>query len=250
MTLPRTESNALFFLLEGEMYGHFNEFRDKGFRGGDILYLPKYSAIEITSHTACRWLTCIFEVPHNVCNKLDFHRYAPLCEKIEYTMAPGTIRPQMQVFLDGLIYSLCNGISCEHYHELKQNEMFLIFRWFYSKEELALLFYPMIGRSLDFKAIVLGSHLYVKSVDDLAKNLNMSRSTFDSRFKQEFGMSAGQWMLKQKANHIRHYMSNPEVTISDAMIKFDFNSPTHFTRFCKQQFGTTPSELIALVRGK
>jgi len=244
------EFNCLFFLLEGEIYGDFNGFQEKTFKAGDIFYLPKHSAVDIKDHTDCRYLTCIFEVPHNVCDKLNFHNYASLCRKIDYTMAPGKIRPQMQVFLDNLIYYLRNGINCEHYHELKQNEMFLIFRWFYPKEEMAALFYPMIGNSLDFKAVVLSSYTQVKNVNDLAKILNMGRSTFDSHFKQEFGMPPGQWLLKQKANHVRHYMSDPEATFSDVMVKFDFNSPTHFTRFCKQQFGCTPSELMARVRTK
>jgi AraC-like DNA-binding protein len=52
-------------------------------------------------------------------------------------------------------------------------------------------------------------------------------------------------MLQQKAKHIKFDMLAPEVTLGDIILKYDFNSPTHFTRFCKQQFGCTPSEMMA-----
>lgn len=241
--------NHLVFILDGEVTGNFNTFDNRTFRAGDIVYLPKFSVMEIKRHTDCRLLTCMFEVPHNVCDKLNFHHFAPLCEKMEYTMAPAATRPQMKQFVDTMVYYLQNGINCEHFHELKQNEMFLLFRWFYPKQELAGLFYPMVGKSLDFKAVVMGNYTKVKNVNDLANILHMGRSSFDAQFKEEFGTSPGQWLLKQKANHIRHYMSDPEVTISDVIQKYEFNSPTHFTRFCKQQFGCPPSELMASIRG-
>lgn len=240
--------NSLIFLVEGEIRGNCNEFENLYFKAGDIIYLPKHSDTEIKSHTDCKYLSCMFEVPHNVCDKLNFHNFAPLCDSMEYKMAPGKIVPQMAKFVETLIYYLRNGINCEHFHELKQNEMFFIFRWFYSKQELAELFYPMVGRSLDFKAVILGNYQKVNSVNDLANIVHMGRSNFDATFKSEFGMPPGQWLLKQKAKHIRYDMANPEITISDVIQKYNFNSHTHFTRFCKQQFGTTPSELITAVR--
>jgi len=240
--------NCVIFVLEGEMWGDFGEFKDKHFRAGDILYVPKNTVEQVKGHTDSRFLICMFEMPHNVCDKLNFHSYAPLCEQMEYTMQPVAIRPQMQQFVDSMVYYLRNGINCEHYHELKQKEMFLVFRWFYPKEELAALFHPMIGKSLDFKALVMSNYPRVKNVNELANILNMGRSSFDMQFKEEFGMPPGHWLLKQKANHIRHYMSDPDVTISDVILKYNFNSPTHFTRFCKQQFGVTPSELMTTIR--
>jgi AraC-like DNA-binding protein len=36
----------------------------------------------------------------------------------------------------------------------------------------------------------------------------------------------------------------PEVTISDAMDKFHFNSPSHFNRFCRRYFGESPGVIL------
>ena len=108
-------------------------------------------------------------------------------------------------------------------------ELFLLFRGFYRKEELAYLFHPIVGKSLDFRSLILENYLKVDQVDGLAKIAGMGRTNFNNKFKEEFGISPHQWLLKQKAKHVRLYK---------------FNSATHFTRFCKQQFGCTPSELL------
>ncbi len=60
----------------------------------------------------------------------------------------------------------------------------------------------------------------------------------------EFGMPAGKWLLERKAQHLMHRMAEPGVTLSDIMIQFDFNSPSQLTRFCKQNLGQTPTEII------
>ena len=242
------EGNYILFVVDGSLRISCNEYLNRVFEKGTIVYLPKSAVIDIQAREESQVLYCLFEVPHNVCDKLNFHSFKSLCEQMTYDFEPTVIRPQMQTFVDTLIYYLRNGINCEHFHELKQNEMFLIFRWFYPKEELASFFHPMIGNSLDFKAVVLGNYTKVDNVSDLAKIVHMSRSSFDAAFKDEFGMPPRQWMLKQKANHIRYDLSEPNATIGDVIFKYGFNSATHFTRFCKQQFGSTPTELIASLR--
>jgi AraC-like DNA-binding protein len=128
--------------------------------------------------------------------------------------------------------------------------MTLIFRWFYSKEQLAQLFYPIVGQSLDFKAFVLDNYLRARNIQELTNLAMMGRSSFDIKFKKEFGMSPGQWLLKQKAKHIKIQMAMPGVTVSDIMMKFDFNSPTHFSRFCSQHFGCPPAKMIAALQAE
>lgn len=236
--------NMLLFFLEGDGMISCNEFKDKHFKAGEVAFIPKSAVSTIIPSSDIKALTCVFDVPNNICDKMHLQSYYKLCQKIEYNFQPVAIKPQMQSFLDSMAYYLEQGINCEHFHEIKQQEMFLILRWFYKKEELAQLLYPIIGQSLDFKALVLENYLRVENVSELAELANMGRSNFDIRFRKEFGMPAGKWMLNQTAKHVRHYLSKPGTTISDVMIKFNFNSPTHFTRFCKQQFGCTPTELI------
>jgi len=240
--------NYLVFILKGSVDVGYRKYTGRNFKSWDIVFMAKHAGIDFKMKETGAVLVARFDVPINVCDKLTFKSYWQYCQKIEYDFQPSLITPQMKYFIDGMVYYLKNGISCEHFYEIKQSEMFLIFRWFYQKEELAKLFYPIIGKRMDFRAVVLENYMNVGSVGELANIACMSRSKFDTVFKEEFGMPPGEWMLRQKANHIRYYLSDPDATISDAIVKFGFNSSTHFTRFCKQYLGSPPKEYMAKLR--
>lgn len=236
--------NVLIFVHYGELVFDHDEFSNRKFTSGQMAFLPKGSYTKVQALADAGVLTGIFDTVSNLCDKFNLHSYWPLCREMDYDFTPTEIRPQLHTFLDTLRYYLNEGVNCEHFHEMKLQEMFLVLRWFYPKEMLARLFYPIIGNSLDFKSLVLENYLKVENVSQLAELSHMGRSHFDAVFKREFGMPARQWMLRQIGKHVKYHLSDPDATISDVMIKFNFNSPTHFTRFCKQQFNCTPTELI------
>jgi AraC-like DNA-binding protein len=236
--------NYLGFVLEGEQVVSYNEFKDRHLQAGDMILIPSMAKFKGLPLSKGRMLICMFDLPKNICDKFNLHSYWPLCKEIGYDFRPAKIVPQMATFLESMVYYLQQGVNCEHFHEMKQQEMMLILRWFYTKEQIAELFWPMIGNSLDFKALILENHNKVTNVSELAELAHMSRSSFDEAFKKEFCVPAGKWLLQRKAQHVLHRMSEPGVTLSDIMIKFDFSSPSQLTRFCKQHFGRTPSEIM------
>ena len=242
--------NYLMFLLEGEVIVNCNEFVDRHFKKDDIFFMPRAAETKIIAATDCKLMVCVFDVMQNACEKFNLHSCWVISKDLKYDFQPIKIIPQVEAFLAHLIYCLNEGVKCEHFHSIMQQEMTLILRWFYPREQLAQLFYPILGQSIDFKAFVLDNHMKVKNSQELANLSMMGRSSFDIKFKAEFGMPPGQWMLKQKAKHIKIHMAMPGVNISDIMIKFDFNSATHFTRFCKQHFGCPPSELMAKLQAE
>ncbi|MCD8270337.1 MAG: hypothetical protein LUD46_19140 [Parabacteroides sp.] len=67
-------------------------------------------------------------------------------------------------------------------HEVKQLELFLLLRGFYKKEELANLFYSIIGQSIDFRSLVMENYLKVDHVDELAQIARMGRTNFNNKF--------------------------------------------------------------------
>ena len=139
-------------------------------------------------------------------------------------------------------------MSCAHLHEMKQRELFFYLRGFYSKEEIAGLFYPIVSRSFDFRNFVFENYRKVHSLKELIDLSPMSRSTFLRRFKSEFNDTAHDWMLKQTCQRIVGEIACPETTIKDLMAKFGFDSHSSFNRFCKANFHCTPSELIRRYR--
>jgi AraC-like DNA-binding protein len=241
--------NYLGFILEGRQLLDCNEFKERRFEAGEIVMIPKMAKFAGRALTKGRMLICVFDVPKNICDRFNLQSYWPICKEINYDFRAIGIVPQMISFIDTLVYYLQQGVNCEHFHEMKQQEMLLILRWFYTKEQVAELFYPIIGHSLDFKALVLENYNKVANVNELAALSSMSRSSFDEAFKKEFGMPAGKWLLQRKAQDVLYQMSKPGATLSDIMIQFDFSSPSHMTRFCKQHFGRTPSEIMQYLAG-
>ncbi len=246
----RLEYNQLVFLSAGQARVVCNESGERVFHGGEIALLPRHADVSAHIRHRSRLTVCTFDLVKNPCDKLFLESCEALSPSEEHPPAPVPIRPHMARFLDQLGYYLRNGINCEHLHEIKQKEMFLIFKWFYPKEELARLFRPMAGKSTGFKARILENYEKAGNVDALARQLGMSRSNFDVRFKEEFGLPPGQWMLKQKAAHILHAMAFPDTTFGDVIDRFGFSSPSQFTRFCRRQFGRTPTEILTGMRAE
>lgn len=240
----------LIFFLEGEAVICCNEQINRIIRPDEFILIPKSSDFSCRIVSTSDIVIFTFDRFPGVCNKLELQSLAPFCENMEYDFQPTEIYPFLHSFLDTIIGYLECKMNCKHLHEIKAFELFLLLRGFYKKEELAYLFYPIVGKSLDFRSLILENYLKVEHVDDLANVARMGRTNFNNKFREEFGISPLQWILKQKAKHVRFKLAEPGNTLSDIMRLYNFNSATHFTRFCKQQFGCTPSELLRQLKSE
>lgn len=234
----------LIFFLKGEALISSNEYRNRSIKSNEFILIPKSTDFSCRIISVSDIVIFTFNSFPGVCNKLELQSLTHYRDKIQYDFEPTVIRPYLKRFLNTLIEYLQCGMNCKHMHEVKQLELFLLLRGFYKKEELANLFYPIIGQSIDFRSLVMENYLKVDHVDELAQIARMGRTNFNNKFREEFGTSPHQWILKQKAKHVRFKLSEPGSTLSDVMRIYKFNSATHFTRFCKQQFGCTPTDLL------
>jgi AraC-like DNA-binding protein len=244
-----TSFNHLLFLRNGLLTIDCNEYTDRIIKKDECILIPKAAQMSCKALQDAELLVMTFDVMQNVCDKVMLHSYRPFYAQITYNFTPTSIRHPLISFIDLLVTYLNGGIGCEHLHEIKEKEFFLVLRRCYSKEEIMNLLYPIIGIS-DFKSFVLENYRAVNNVSELVDLSGMGRTAFDCKFREVFGISARQWMLKQIATHIRYKAMDPEITIKDIMNEFKFNSATHFNRFCKQQFDCTPGELLRRYKAK
>ena len=70
---------------------------------------------------------------------LDEVQNTPLC------FEPLSVRAPLDTFLHLLESYLQAGVNCKHLHELKERELFIIFRTAYTKSEIIQLLYPIMG---------------------------------------------------------------------------------------------------------
>ncbi|MDR1557073.1 MAG: AraC family transcriptional regulator [Tannerellaceae bacterium] len=235
--------NHLLFLKEGLLRLDCNEFYNRKIRKNECILIPKAAKAFGKALHDSALLVMNFDVLQNICDKVMLSSYRSMQGELTWHFTPTPVRYPLTSFVELLITYLKGGIDCEHLHEIKEKELFLVLRRCYSREEIINLLYPIIGIS-DFKSFVLQNYLEVESVSELADLSQMGRTAFDIKFRDVFGMSARQWMLQQIAKHIRYKAMDPEISIRSIMNEFKFNSATHFYRFCKQQFNCTPGELL------
>jgi AraC-like DNA-binding protein len=241
--------NHLLFLKEGLLSLRCNEFSNREIKKQECILIPKAARVSGKALADSLLLVMTFDVLENVCDKVMLSSYRSVQGQHTYDFTPTPVRYPLTSFVELLINYLKGGISCEHLHEIKEKEFFLVLRRCYSMEEIVNLLYPLIGIS-DFKSFVLQNYSEVESVSELADLSQMGRTAFDIKFREVFGVSARQWMLGQMAKHIRYKAMDPEISIRSIMNEFKFNSATHFYRFCKQQFNCTPGELLKKSRMK
>lgn len=209
-----------------------------------ILFIPQNTPCMLCASSISEFLVCSFDVPVNICDKLIFSEISTNACYDPTGDISLPIKQPMYDFINLLLVYLKNSINCEHLHEIKQKEMFLIFKWFYTKSELAQLFHSLSRKNHEFRRSVIENYQKANDVGHLATLIGMSRTRFDVKFKEEFGTTPRQWMLKQLADKVRYASKEPGVTIDALIQRFNFNSTVSFIRFCKAQFGQTPSELI------
>lgn len=128
-------------------------------------------------------------------------------------------------------------------HLIKQQEVLLVLRGYYTKKELFTFFSSILGHAGHFEDFVMGNYRKVKSVKEFAGLYCTSERSFNRKFRDCFKESPYQWMQKKKAELIREKITESDTPFQEIAMDFDFNSQAHFTSYCKRLFGITPSKL-------
>lgn len=80
--------------------------------------------------------------------------------------------------------------------------------------------------------------------EEMAELCGMSYSLFRSRFQKCYGISAAEWLRKERISRVRTDMTcRPEMPIKEAAQRNQFSSASNFADFCNQQLQKNPSAL-------
>lgn len=101
----------------------------------------------------------------------------------------------------------------------------------------------MIGEVVPFKNLVLSHYMKANDTQELADLCGYGVVTFRRIFKEEFGTSVYQWLLKKRSKHILYRLSFPYISFQEIIEEFNFTSPQQFNRFCKTNLGDSPTNL-------
>lgn len=235
----------LVFLYEGEVeinYGIDGKFYLKA---GNVFLLPKNLEIKITAgESAAKALLCKFNTDIKMCSMYSLkqlEKYVP--ENQEKRIYCLSFDERIKVFVNLIVMSLSDGLSCTHYHQIKREELFMYLRAGYTREELAMFFSPILSMNIDFKDFVLTHYKQIYDVKEFAERANMSQSTFNRRFKETFNDTALKWLLARKSESVLNDIVKSDLSFAEISEKYRFSSPSYFVAFCKKYYGKTAAEL-------
>lgn len=91
-----------------------------------------------------------------------------------------------------------------------------------------------------FRRVMEANCLYNLSLEDYAKLLNMSLSSFKRHFISIYKDSPGRWLQDQKLNHARSLLLSSDKPVTDITFESGFENSTHFSHLFKKRFGLSP----------
>lgn len=232
----------LLFVMTGRIEVQCDNYAKVIVGAMETVFLPKSCScyIRVVENSGLMFLS--FDNNLNICDRHFFQNLYKLTQELEYKFIVLPIRGRVRDFLDLLINYFEDGLTCSHLHEMKQKELFLLFRAYYSKSELVQFFYPIIGADFDFKNKVLENFSKAKSVEELAELIGFSNSEFRRRFLENFHEPVYRWMQKQKSKRIQYELLVGNDDMTTLAYRFGFSSAAHFNKFCHVQFGMSPTQ--------
>lgn len=120
-------------------------------------------------------------------------------------------------------------------------ELFSLLPATYSRAELDRLFFPVLKKEEEgFAHFIWKNYKKVKTVEELARLAGYSKTSFEYKFKETFGMPPYKWMMERKKEKICHELTHSELPIQELSDRCGFASPSQMNDFCKKHMGLTP----------
>ena len=234
----------LLFLTKGMVKISCKEFSNKVYKEGTMFFLAKENDIKGVALTDASFTLLCFEKHVNVCDKAMLESLYLRQKSINEPTYDGLpINIGIKKVLESVDFYLDNKLSCKHLHQLKLQEIFFVIRAAYTKKEIVNFFKPMLDKTVSFEQFVLANYKKVKTIEELAELYNCSQRTFNRYFQDTFNDSPYNWILKQRSKEIKQILETTKKPFKAIIEEFDFSSPSHFSTFCRSQFGLPPRDI-------
>lgn len=130
------------------------------------------------------------------------------------------------------------------YHLIRQYELYISMRSEYSEAQITHFFRSILRAQDDFRAFVENNYSYSDTLEEVAQKVGMSTNHFLRKFKEHFGMTAHQWLVKQKAEKLVKTIQAGETDAKLLAERFGFHSTAGLYLFCRRQVGIIFSQLL------
>ena len=159
--------------------------------------------------------------------------------------------PELTAYCDALHWMrpgrqyLCNVYNtiCYAFHLLRRNpvkdNVLLV-----SEKELrhAERMLPELGRQTFTETVRLRGYK-VYDAEELAEKCGMEYGSFRRKMKKVTGYTPKEWVVKERAKDVEHYLKNTHLTLTEVAFTTGFSSTSNLNDFCRAYLLDTPGEI-------
>jgi AraC-like DNA-binding protein len=237
------ETNRLVFLRSGRFVVSSVEEADYQVSSNSVIFCARSHSYTIVAQEDCALLVARFVTGSIAVEGETYRTIASEVAKITYKFAAVPVNEVLGGLVDSVSFYLEQGINTKSLHRAKIEEMFVIFRHFYSREVYLRTFYSLFNNNMSFRTLVENNAPNARNVEHLAKMCGHSLSHFKLLFSQNFDTTPYVWMQRNRAVEISELLSDTSIPIKSIIKKYGFTSHGHFSLFRRKFLGDTPRTL-------
>lgn len=127
--------------------------------------------------------------------------------------------------------------------KLKVKELILLLLNVQASEEVLNLFKSLFDTQTYSLKKIVDNHIFDNlSIAELASLCNMSESHFKKKFKQNFEISPGQYIISQRLKKAENLLKFTSESITEIAYECGFSDLGYFSKIFRKNFGIAPSE--------
>ena len=250
LVVDRGDFNSLLFLTAGCFEITSEERCDYVVRESHFVFCYRAYRYEVTALSDVEIIKAHFITAGATCDMIPFNSIVGKIKKINYKFTQVAFNEAIEAFMRSMQLYLKNNMHCNHLHHAKIQEMFIIFKFFYSPQIQLRTFYNLFDRNQSFASLVKNNAPRVKTVEELADICGFSIQHFNNMFKQEFHDTPYSWMQKQRIVEIEHLLTETNVPLKSIIKMYSFTNHGHFALFCRKYLKKTPLKIRKEARAK
>lgn len=237
------DESEIVFICKGRIRLSFGSKVDKILDRGRLTLLPPGAFVTMVVMEDTRMCTCklTWEMKINESLRVEeLYPYTPQNGEFFKTLV---MKKPIARFLHSLIPCIEDDLLGNHFIQIKMNELMHLLRAYYSRDEVAAFFYPLLGPDFAFRIYIYSHAAIVQSVKELAAGANMSERGFLQRFKRTMKGTPAGFMIRQKASRIYQDLLYTNIPIKEISDKYGFSGVQSFTTFCKKNLQNSPAKI-------
>ncbi len=243
LVIEHGDRNCLLFLTSGSFEISSEERREYVVREGHFVFCFRAFTYEITALSDVEIIRAHFITAGATCDMIPFNSIVGKIKKINYKFTQVAFNEPLDLLLRTVKLYLENNMKCNHLHLAKIQEMFVIFKFFYTPQVQLRTFYNLFDRNQSFASLVRNNAPRVKTVEELADICGFSIQHFNNMFKQEFNDTPYSWMQKQRIVEIERLLTETNVPLKSIIKMYSFTNHGHFALFCRKYLKKTPLKI-------